>query len=100
MGNFKDSFDDFINDVTHLYHFLCGVGVFMVLLISSTMGGSADWAAGLNATVAVFVAMLLLQVKDVQCGTEIDWEDIVAGMIFPAIFWILLAIYHLVLLFS
>lgn len=100
MKKYWTVIDVFLNDVTHLWHFLGGVAVFFSVFTSSAATGSPIWAAGIHSTVATFATMFSLEVKDKQYGNKIDWEDILAGMIFPIVFWIVLAISSIVALLS
>ena len=99
MKQFFAKVNKFVMDRAHLYHFLGGVGIFFAVYLSSALGNSQMWAAGFSATVATFATMFSLEVKDKQYGNKVDWEDILAGMIFPIIFWIAMAVSCIVSLF-
>ena len=84
---------DWLNQSGRSWHLLAGFGI---LLISMVIFGLLNFNTYVNAAISTIIVFIVMIVKELYDKfikkTFFDWNDVLAGMLFPALLWFWLGV--------
>lgn len=97
MKKFWEKIKSFYGESNRLYHALGGFATTFIVMVAVCVWNVSAFIGAFVATVSTLTTMVSLEVKDKDAGGKFDWKDILAGMTFPIILWIILAIVGIIM---
>lgn len=86
----------FFYKTSHVIYFGGSTIVFIIMLASNGICGHfVDWAAGVDASVAVLLTMVSVEIRNKARDGVFDWQNVLAGMLFPVVYFICLALSYI-----
>lgn len=92
MKKFWNKIKAFYNESNRINHALGGFATTFAIMVAVCAWNISVFIGAFVATLSTLTTMVSLEVKDKTAGNKFDWLDILAGMTFPIILWLILGI--------
>lgn len=97
MNKFWEKIKSFYNESNRVSHALGGFATTFCVMVAVCVWNVSPFIGAFVGSVSTLTTMVSLEVKDKSAGGKFDWLDILAGMTFPIILWIILAIVGIIM---